>query len=949
MKKRILSVIMTFALLIGVLPTTAFATQSGWANQAVTTLNDIYGSGIFSEDETTPMKESDVYTILQSMGCSSDEITNNSETDLTRNKACEVLADVFDLPLGGKTAITYLFEKNIINGKSSGELDENGTVTNAQFAVLTYRVLNSIGGGEGSSVDTLKPATDEYFAWLYLAARKCVTFDTTSSSGDINEQTWNDWVEILKLLPKENPITSFSPEYPYEGQTVTKLDAAVKIVDEYINAGGSETIFSDVQTNAGWYDGVMYLFDRQIITGNGDGTFAPDAQTPRYQFAALLYRYNGSPDLGEQNQLEAAKTYVTSNGYMTPENAETWWEEPTTREEAIVGIMKACGVNVNNVNTTILNRFNDANSVSESAKPYLAYAVSLGLISGENGGTLNPEGDVLRGAAGVLLYRTLIGVDTTKMQDYRENIENVKTPPQAVGTLLVAPLVENTITLTLREDWRLTSDLDLAIPEGTTLEIDGQNKYHIYEMGGTLQNSGLGSYKFINNTILYRNNGTNSALKITASNTSLTGSDTVTLTASGTSNIIYVICDDTSINLTNNNDGTWTASLPNVTKTYTFIASANGCTDAKCIVDVTYKNTNSGSSGGSSSSSSSSNGDKTEINTNPDGSTTTIVTKPDGSKTETTKNPDGSQQVIQTDKNGTVTTTTTTTNGNKIEVIENTDGSSVTTIQNKNGSSSKTTVYTDGKIETEVTITSENTILPISAVSVTSNQSITVNMPNTSKVEIPVENADINTVAVLVKADGTEEIIKTCLTTENGISVTLNSGDTIKIIDNSKQFADITKNFWGANAVNFVTSREIFNGTSEIDFSPNLQMNRAMIVTVLARLEGVDTSTGSNWYEVGQNWAIKNGISDGSNMNENLTREQLAVMLYRYSGSPTVSGDMTNFTDNANISSWAIDAINWAVNTGLFSGMGDGNLNSQGEATRVQVATILYRFISNYN
>ena len=100
--------------------------------------------------------------------------------------------------------------------------------------------------------------------------------------------------------------------------------------------------------------------------------------------------------------------------------------------------------------------------------------------------------------------------------------------------------------------------------------------------------------------------------------------------------------------------------------------------------------------------------------------------------------------------------------------------------------------------------------------------------------------------------------------------------------------------------------------------------------------------------EVGQNWAIEKGISDGLNMNENLTREQLAVMLYRYCGNPTVSEDLTNFTDNANISSWATDAMNWAVNTGLISGMGDGTLNPQGEATRAQVATILMRFISNY-
>lgn len=400
-----------------------------------------------------------------------------------------------------------------------------------------------------------------------------------------------------------------------------------------------------------------------------------------------------------------------------------------------------------------------------------------------------------------------------------------------------------------------------------------------------------------------------------------------------------------------NNSGTYDINISGGTLTNSDYYDVNYVAGKLTISTNSSGGSSSGgsSSGGSSSGGSSSSDDKTETTTNPNGSTTTTVTKPDGSKTETTKNPDGSQEVVQTDKDNTVTTTTIDTNGNKTEVIENNDGSSVTTVTNKDGSGSKTTVDTNGKVEIEATITENNSTLPIASVNTTSNNTITVNMPSTSKVEIPVKNVDINTVAVLVNADGTEEIIKTSITTENGISVTLNDGDTIKIIDNSKEFTDVNSDFWGANAVDFVTSREIFNGTRENTFSPNIAMTRAMFVTVLARLNGVDTSTGANWYEVGQNWAIEKGISDGLNMNENLTREQLAVMLYRYCGNPTVSEDMTNFTDNANISSWATDAMNWAVNTGLISGMGDGTLNPQGEATRAQVATILYRFISNYN
>ena len=123
-------------------------------------------------------------------------------------------------------------------------------------------------------------------------------------------------------------------------------------------------------------------------------------------------------------------------------------------------------------------------------------------------------------------------------------------------------------------------------------------------------------------------------------------------------------------------------------------------------------------------------------------------------------------------------------------------------------------------------------------------------------------------------------------------------------------------------------------------------MSRAMIVTVLARLEGVDTATGSTWYEAGRQWAMEQGISDGSNMEGNLTREQIATMLYRYAGSPAVSGTITGFTDGDSVSSWATDAMIWAVDNGIIVGS-NGSINAQGLTTRAQVAAMLKRFLLN--
>ena len=328
----------------------------------------------------------------------------------------------------------------------------------------------------------------------------------------------------------------------------------------------------------------------------------------------------------------------------------------------------------------------------------------------------------------------------------------------------------------------------------------------------------------------------------------------------------------------------------------------------------------SGSTGGGSSSSGSSSGNKTETTTNPDGSTTTTVTKPDGSTTETTKQPNGSTTTVATDKDGNV----------------------------------ETTVKLPSSVVSEAAEKGEAVVLPMDSVKVSSDSDdaspITVDLPsNTSaKVEIPVADVTAGTVAILVKADGTEQVIKTTLTTENGVAVTLADGDTVKIVDNSKDFDDVEEDYWGSSYIDFATSRELFSGTSESTFSPETIMTRGMIVTVLAAYDGADTSAaaGEVWYTAGQKWAMLNGISDGTNMNGSLNREQLAVMLWSYAGKPAPTGNLSSYVDADSTSDWAADALTWAVENGLISGMDDGTLNPQGQATRAQVATIMTQFVA---
>lgn len=373
-------------------------------------------------------------------------------------------------------------------------------------------------------------------------------------------------------------------------------------------------------------------------------------------------------------------------------------------------------------------------------------------------------------------------------------------------------------------------------------------------------------------------------------------------------------------------------------------------------------------SGGSSSSSggSSSTGNKTETTVNPNGSTTTTVTRPNGTVTETTKNPDGSQEVVESKPDGTVTTTVTDKTGNQTETVKQPDGSSQTTVTNTDGSGSVTAVREDGAVEVNVTLppktveeaaeTGQSVALPMPELPVTTDRSsapaVTVDLPSgtSAQVEIPVADVTPGTVAVLVKADGSEAVIKTSVTTENGVAVTLSDGDTVKIVDNSKPFSDVSQSHWAAEAIDFATSRELFAGNTQTTFNPGGTTNRQQVWMVLARLDG-DTPADM---AAARDWAMDNGISDGSNPTAAMTRQHLAAMLYRYARSsvPGFTGQLTaalDYPDAGQVADYAYEAMCWMTEHGIIGGMTDGTLNPCGTATRAQMAAILQRFMEVMN
>ena len=291
---------------------------------------------------------------------------------------------------------------------------------------------------------------------------------------------------------------------------------------------------------------------------------------------------------------------------------------------------------------------------------------------------------------------------------------------------------------------------------------------------------------------------------------------------------------------------------------------------------------------------------KTETVTNADGSTTKTETKPDGTTVETTTKPDGSTTVAETKPDGSVST-----------VEKRADGTEIKTAQ------------------------------PVSG-EITASVSVPKSVGST-RVDIPVSKPSGSMVAVIVHPDGTEEIVKGSIVTETGVALRAEGDVRLKIIDNAKSFNDMADH-WAKDAVEFASSRELFNGVGNDAFGPDRSMTRGMVSTVLARLAGADTAGGETWYAKGTVWAVENGISDGTAPEQPVTREQLAAMLYRYAGSPAVSGEL-GFDDADSISAWARDAVRWCVDNGILNGVGGNRMTPQDLARRGQVAAMLMRFL----
>ncbi len=334
----------------------------------------------------------------------------------------------------------------------------------------------------------------------------------------------------------------------------------------------------------------------------------------------------------------------------------------------------------------------------------------------------------------------------------------------------------------------------------------------------------------------------------------------------------------------------------------------------------------------------------------------TVETKADGTKTTMT-----TSTAVTTDATTGEQTTAVTTE----KTVEQKDGSQGSTVKDTDGN----TVSAEAKVSEQAVANAasndESITLPVEVKAtndIADAAPVEITLPENAKsvtVEVPVENLTSGTVAVIVKTDGTEEIVRTSTTSDNGVMVTLDGSATIKIVDNTKTFIDITGDEWHADDVAWAASRELMNGVGGGKFDPNGDTTQGMMEQILYNIDGnelVAPAEGEKWWTVADNWAtgesVTAGLSDAHDPSAPATREQDVLMMYNYAKSKgyntTARDDLSRFSDADSVSSEARDAMSWAVAVGIIAGVKNANgsvtLNAQGVATRAQISAITQRF-----
>lgn len=355
----------------------------------------------------------------------------------------------------------------------------------------------------------------------------------------------------------------------------------------------------------------------------------------------------------------------------------------------------------------------------------------------------------------------------------------------------------------------------------------------------------------------------------------------------------------------------------------------------------------------------------TTTTSNPDGSTTRTTTRADGSKTEVTTAQDGSTTTVNTERDGSATITQKAADGSTSTTKTDTQGNAVSAEVAPSAKAISDAAEKDEAVTLPVKVKAANDAASAAPVEITMPETVSEKNPVT--VEIPVENLTPGTVAVIMNEDGTEKIVKTSTIGENGVVLMLNGSATVKIVDNTKTFNDVSGSEWYANNVAWAASHEVMNGVGNGNFDANATTTSGMVAQILMNLAGGNANPdaaaasfndvdAADWFASAISWVTETGIAQGEGESfgamEAISRERDIVMVYhfaQYMGYDTSAhADLSAFSDASSVSKWAQEAMEWAVAVGLINGTkdakGDIVLDAQGNATRAQIAAITQRF-----
>lgn len=209
-------------------------------------------------------------------------------------------------------------------------------------------------------------------------------------------------------------------------------------------------------------------------------------------------------------------------------------------------------------------------------------------------------------------------------------------------------------------------------------------------------------------------------------------------------------------------------------------------------------------------------------------------------------------------------------------------------------------------------------------------------------VAVPIAAPTPSTVLAIVNSDGSIQIIGKSALKDGNLIAALPDGATIKVVDNRKVFSDVAPGSPAADAIAFVTARELLPGTTQTTFSPDAPLTQAALLSAIARLDGMEASSGADW-------AIERSITDGEDLDANVTAEQLILMLWKYCDAPVISGAAESYTDESPVSKDVHDAMYWAVQNQIIDADFRSQADLQREITRAEIAQALTNFVNTLN